>query len=152
MPTSTKLIPKKLIERSRIQRIKENTDSLPSRILFNHSLPPQQHLDKIHLLNHNQVSCKNGKLWRLLTSDLTATLHSASHTSPVTKMSFGATDSEVFVSTSDCGELFLWDLSDYSHLATAKLRSNITAVCVSEAEDEILCGMEDGSLKAFRLS
>ena len=103
------------------------------------------------------VGTKNGKLWRLLTSDLTATLHASAHTAPLSKGTFGAGNSELLCTTSDGGELFLWDLSDYSllmsaHLGTKNKKVPVVCVCVSETEDEILCGCEDGFLRAFRLS
>mmetsp|Transcript_13532 Transcript_13532/g.33226 ORF Transcript_13532/g.33226 Transcript_13532/m.33226 type:complete len:634 (+) Transcript_13532:86-1987(+) len=98
------------------------------------------------------VSTKNGKIWRCLTKDLTTTLHSASHTLDVAKAAFGGKESETMVTVSKSGELFLWDLSDYSHQMSVRIKSPILCVCVSEVEDEILCGCEDSFMRAYRLS
>ncbi|CAD7928444.1 unnamed protein product [Amoebophrya sp. A120] len=98
------------------------------------------------------VSTKNGKLWRCLTKDLTTTLHSAAHTFDAAMACFGAKDSEAMVTVSTAGEMFLWDLSDYSHLQSVRIKSPILCACVSEVEDEILVGCEDSFMRAFRLS
>lgn len=70
----------------------------------------------------------------------------------VTGGSYGAKQCDVVCTVSDLGELFVWDLSDYSHLQSTKLRAAVTSLCVSEAEDEILVGTKDSFIKAFRLS
>eukprot|EP00913_Durusdinium_trenchii_P022995 g21591.t1 len=71
---------------------------------------------------------RNGKMWRLLSSDLTATLQSASHTGEVTDIAFG-TRSDVLCTVSDTGEVFLLDLSDYMPITTAFAKSPVrTAV------------------------
>lgn len=141
------------------------------------------------------VGTKNGKLWRCLSTDMTATLLSASHTvngldsgrmvqageragwffkednqratwtsgnydresrkmlnAPTVMAAFGKRDSEKMVTVSNGGEMFLWDLSDYSHLQSSRLKIPIACVCISEEEDEILVGCEDGFLRAYRLS
>lgn len=48
--------------------------------------------------------------------------------------------------------MFLWDLSDYSHLQSARIKAPMVSVCVSEEQDEILVGCADSFLRAFRLS
>jgi len=84
--------------------------------------------------------------------DLTTTLHSVAHTSIVQECSFGMNGVDVVCTGSDSGELFIWDLSDYSHRQSTRIRSPILTLCVSEHEDEILCGCQDGTIRAFRLS
>eukprot|EP00395_MALV-II_sp_L67-2_P000232 gene232-383_t len=97
-------------------------------------------------------STKNGKLWRLLSRDLTTTLHSASHTAGVLKTSFGSRSSERMATVSEAGEMFLWDLSDYTHIQSTRLKVPIICVCISEEENEILCGCDDGFIRTFQLS
>merc|ERR1719164_91216 len=60
---------------------------------------------------------RNGKLWRLLSSDLTATLQAVSHTGEATDVAFGAS-SDVVCTCSDAGEVFLVNLSDYMPVTT----------------------------------
>lgn len=90
---------------------------------------------------------RNGKLWRLLSSDLTATLQAISHTGEVTDVCFGSA-SDVVCTTSDAGEVFVMDLSDYMPVTTALSKSPVrTAVLTSNGE--ILAGSDDGFLRAW---
>jgi WD40 repeat protein len=91
---------------------------------------------------------KNGKIWRLLTSDLQATLHSASHTGEVTSVSFGV-DGDKVCTTSDTGEMFFMDLSDYSHITSALTKSGARCSCVSLEKQEILVGFDDGFVRTW---
>jgi len=90
---------------------------------------------------------RNGKLWRLLSSDLTATLQTASHTGEVTDLAFGSS-SDMVCSTSDTGEVFLLDLSDYmpitAHTAKSAVRSAVIA-----GSGELIAGYDDGFLRAW---
>ncbi|CAJ1402866.1 unnamed protein product [Effrenium voratum] len=90
---------------------------------------------------------RNGKMWRLLSSDLTATLQMASHTGEVTDIAFGGR-SDVVCTVSDVGEVFLLDLSDYMPVTSAYAKSPArTAVMASTGE--ILVGHDDGYLRAW---
>ncbi|CAK8986146.1 unnamed protein product [Durusdinium trenchii] len=90
---------------------------------------------------------RNGKMWRLLSSDLTATLQSASHTGEVTDIAFG-TRSDVLCTVSDTGEVFLLDLSDYMPITTAFAKSPVRTA-VFARNGEILAGYDDGYLRAW---
>eukprot|EP00437_Effrenium_voratum_P020813 CAMPEP_0181448042 /NCGR_PEP_ID=MMETSP1110-20121109/26935_1 /TAXON_ID=174948 /ORGANISM="Symbiodinium sp., Strain CCMP421" /LENGTH=623 /DNA_ID=CAMNT_0023572177 /DNA_START=6 /DNA_END=1874 /DNA_ORIENTATION=+ len=90
---------------------------------------------------------RNGKMWRLLSSDLTATLQSASHTGEVTDISFGA-KSDVVCTTSDTGEVFLLDLSDYMPVTSALAKSPVRSAVIA-SNGEILAGYDDGFLRAW---
>eukprot|EP00933_Yihiella_yeosuensis_P048527 TRINITY_DN4478_c0_g1_i2.p1 TRINITY_DN4478_c0_g1~~TRINITY_DN4478_c0_g1_i2.p1 ORF type:complete len:668 (-),score=88.39 TRINITY_DN4478_c0_g1_i2:145-2001(-) len=90
---------------------------------------------------------RNGKLWRLLSSDLTATLQAASHTGEVTDISFGSS-SDVVCTTSDTGEVFLFDLSDYMPITTASVKSPARSAVIAST-GEILAGYDDGFLRAW---
>jgi len=94
------------------------------------------------------VGTRNGKLWRLLISDLTATLQSASHTGEVTDVSFGSS-SDVVCTTSDTGEVFLLDLSDYMPITTALSKSPARSIVLTASNGEMLVGYDDGFLRAW---
>eukprot|EP00747_Dinoflagellata_sp_TGD_P166792 gnl/TRDRNA2_/TRDRNA2_190139_c0_seq1.p1 gnl/TRDRNA2_/TRDRNA2_190139_c0~~gnl/TRDRNA2_/TRDRNA2_190139_c0_seq1.p1 ORF type:complete len:646 (-),score=96.57 gnl/TRDRNA2_/TRDRNA2_190139_c0_seq1:67-1938(-) len=91
---------------------------------------------------------RNGKLWRLLASDLTATLQAASHTGEVTALSFGAS-SDTVCTCSDSGEIFLIDLSDYVPVCAAICKSPARCSCISVSGAEMLVGHDDGFLRAW---
>jgi WD40 repeat protein len=91
---------------------------------------------------------RNGKLWRLLSSDLTATLQSATHTGEVTDVHFGAS-SDVVCTCSDAGEVFLVDLSSYMPLTTAMSKSAVRSVFLTKSTGEILAGYDDGFVRAW---
>mmetsp|Transcript_71682 Transcript_71682/g.184871 ORF Transcript_71682/g.184871 Transcript_71682/m.184871 type:complete len:623 (-) Transcript_71682:98-1966(-) len=94
------------------------------------------------------AAARNGKMWRLLCSDLTATLQSASHTGEITDISFGGSSNEVCTS-SDAGEVFLTDLSDYMPLAIMLQKSPARASVISSFPGEILVGYDDGYLRSW---
>jgi len=98
-----------------------------------------------------ELACgtRNGRLWRLLTSDLTATLQAVSHTGEVTDIAFG-TSSDSLCSVSETGEVFVVDLSDYMPVATAMNKSPSRSVVVS-AGGQILAGSDDGFLRCWQL-
>lgn len=92
---------------------------------------------------------RNGRLWRLLASDLAATLQVASHTGEVTDVAFGVS-SEVVCTCSDTGEVVLLDLSDYMPLSTAIVKSPARCVVVASS-GEIIAGYDDGFLRAWSM-
>jgi len=95
------------------------------------------------------VGTKNGKLWRLLCSDLTATVQSASHTGAVTDVCFCPMASEAVATCSMTGEMDLWDLSDYSVISSAKSKSPALCICYSSKMGEIIVGYQDGFIRAW---
>jgi len=90
---------------------------------------------------------RNGKLWRLLSSDLTATLQAVSHTGETTDVTFGAS-SDVVCTASDTGEVFVLNLSDYMPITTTQQKSPCRTVVMS-SQGEILAGYDDGFLRAW---
>jgi WD40 repeat protein len=90
---------------------------------------------------------RNGKLWRLLSADLTATLQAASHTGEATDVAFGAS-SDVVCTCSEAGEVFLLNLSDYMPI-TAMLHKSPARTLVMASQGEVLVGYDDGFVKAW---
>jgi len=93
---------------------------------------------------------RNGKLWRLLSSDLTATLQAASHTGVATDVAFGSS-SDMVCTCSEAGEVFLTNLSDYLPITTTLQKSPARCV-VMASQGEVLVGYDDGFIRAWSQS
>lgn len=93
---------------------------------------------------------RNGRLFRLLSSDLTATLQAASHTGEVTDAAFGEF-SDMVCTCSETGEVFFTDLSDYKPTFTANARAPARTVVVASLTREIFVGCSDGFLRAWSM-
>jgi len=91
---------------------------------------------------------KNGKLFRLLTSDLTATLQGISHTGEVTGLAFNDSSSESLCTVSEAGEVFVIDLSDYLPITTVIGKAPARTVVVTR-QGEIIAGYDDGSVRCW---
>jgi WD40 repeat protein len=90
----------------------------------------------------------HGKIFRVLTSDLSSVLVEASHTGPVNDVAFPPGVSDVAATVSEQGELFVWDLSTYAHISSAVVSS--AGRCVSmTGTHETLVGYEDGFVRAW---
>mmetsp|Transcript_67179 Transcript_67179/g.160907 ORF Transcript_67179/g.160907 Transcript_67179/m.160907 type:complete len:622 (+) Transcript_67179:88-1953(+) len=91
---------------------------------------------------------RNGKLYRLLTSDLTAAVQSVTHTDKVTDVAFGAS-SDVVCTCSEAGEVFVVDLSDYMPVMTATCKSPARAVAMAASGQEVIAGYDDGFIRGW---
>mmetsp|Transcript_131870 Transcript_131870/g.328804 ORF Transcript_131870/g.328804 Transcript_131870/m.328804 type:complete len:622 (+) Transcript_131870:90-1955(+) len=91
---------------------------------------------------------RNGKLWRLLSSDLTATLQAATHTDEVTDIAFGISN-DVVCTASRAGEVFLLDLSDYVPRMSILGKTPARTVVMTKTSGEILVGHDDGFLRCW---
>ena len=63
------------------------------------------------------VGTAGGKMYRVLTNDLSYLMHSDAHIGCINDISFGQ-DSNIFVTADEMGALKVWDLSEYKCLAT----------------------------------
>ena len=74
----------------------------------------------MNLSNNKQeliVGTQGGKIYRVLTNDLSFLLHSDAHVSTINDVSFG-NDSNSFLTVDEAGAVKMWDLSDYKCLYT----------------------------------
>mmetsp|Transcript_71406 Transcript_71406/g.209626 ORF Transcript_71406/g.209626 Transcript_71406/m.209626 type:complete len:624 (-) Transcript_71406:115-1986(-) len=94
------------------------------------------------------AATRNGKMWRLLSSDLTATLQSASHTGEVTDVAFGPSSDQV-CTVSDTGEVTLTDLSDYMPVCMATLKSPARCSVLCQTGGEMIVGYDDGHIRCW---
>ena len=107
----------------------------------------------VNLANDNKeliVGTVGGKLYRVLTNDLSFLLHSDAHTGVIRDVCFGP-DSDKFVSVDDNGALKLWDLSDYKCLYTGYPTKACSGVSLCWAKDDgtVISGWADGFLRCF---
>ena len=96
------------------------------------------------------VGSVGGKLYRVLTNDLSFLLHSDSHTGIIKDVSFGA-DSDKFVAVDSNGALKMWDLSDYKCTYTGYPAKATAAhsVCFAKDDGTVISGWADGFLRCF---
>lgn len=100
----------------------------------------------------NELICGTigGKLYRVLTNDLSYLLHSDAHTNQINDISFGA-DSNTFVTADETGALKMWDLSDYKCTFTGFPTKQAAASRVYFTKDDntVIVGYRDGFLRCF---
>ena len=100
----------------------------------------------------NEIICGTvgGKLYRVLTNDLSFLLHSDAHTATINDVAFG-TDSNMFVTVDETGALKHWDLSEYKCQFTGFPTRQAAASRVAFAQDDntVLVGYRDGFLRCF---
>ncbi len=96
------------------------------------------------------VGTRGGKLYRVLTNDLSFLLHSDAHISCINDISFG-NESNTFVTADAAGALKMWDLSDYkcSYTGFPTRQSVATRVFFTKDDNTVLVGYEDGFLRCY---
>lgn len=96
------------------------------------------------------VGTQGGKMYRVLSNDLSFLLHSDAHVLTINDVSFG-TDSNTFASVDESGALKMWDLSDYKCIFTGMPSRQAAASRVFYAKDDntVLVGYRDGFLRCF---
>ena len=107
----------------------------------------------VNLANDNKeliAGTVGGKLYRVLTNDLSFLLRSEAHTGVIKDVAFGK-DSDKFISIDSNGALKLWDLSDYKCIYTGYPNKAASGVSVSFAKDDntVMSGWSDGFLRCF---
>jgi hypothetical protein len=96
------------------------------------------------------VGTIGGKIYRVLTNDLSFLLHSDSHAGAIKDIAFGA-ESDQFVSIDEAGCIKRWDLSEYKSSFTSFAPKAAAGVCVAVAKDDgtVLTGWVDGFLRCY---
>lgn len=96
------------------------------------------------------VGTISGKMYRVLTGDLSFMLHSDAHNACINDLSFGA-DSNLFAAIDESGALKVWDLSEYKCQVTmmpAKVTGGVSC-CLAKDDHTIITGWRDGFLRCF---
>lgn len=97
------------------------------------------------------VGTVSGKMYRVLTADLSFMLHSDAHSACINDVSFGQ-DSNMFAAIDESGALKVWDLSEYRCNITLMPAKAVGGVSCHIARDEpntIITGWRDGFLRCF---
>lgn len=96
------------------------------------------------------VGTIGGKIYRVLTNDLSFLLHSDSHAGGLKDLSFDK-DSDSFVAIDDQGCIKRWDLSEYKSTFTGYPPKACAGVSISIAKDDgsLLTGWQDGFLRCY---
>ena len=96
------------------------------------------------------VGTQGGKMYRVLTVDLSFLLHSDAHVNTINDVAFGS-DSNSFVSVDESGALKMWDLSDYKCTFTGfpTRQSGASRVYLAKDDNTAIVGYRDGFLRCF---
>lgn len=90
-----------------------------------------------------------GKIYRVLTNDLSFLLHSDAHCGSINDISFGQ-NSDWFASVDEQGSVKTWDLSEYKSLFSATPAKCGASSCFIAKDDEtLLSGWRDGFIRCF---
>ena len=96
------------------------------------------------------VGTQGGKMYRVLSNDLSFLLHSDAHVLTINDVSFGQ-DSNTFVSVDEAGALKMWDLSDYkcSFTGYPTRQSAASRVFFTKDDSTVMVGYRDGFLRCY---
>lgn len=92
-----------------------------------------------------------GKLYRVLTEDLSFLLHTDAHTGSINDLNFSPRRSDQFLSIDENGALKVWDLSEYKSVATCTTgRTNSgSSCCIALDDDTLITGWRDGFIRCY---
>ncbi len=96
------------------------------------------------------VGTVGGKLYRMLSDDLSFMLHTDAHTGCINDINFGNRNDQ-FLCIDENGAVKIWDLSEYRSLFTAvpaKLCKGSSA-CFAKDDGTIVSGWRDGFVRCY---
>lgn len=96
------------------------------------------------------VGTSGGKIYRMLTTDLSFMLHTDAHTGCLNDLNFGAR-SDQFLCIDENGTTKLWDLSEYKSVFTAFPGKNSrgSSCCIAKDDQSTVTGWRDGFIRAY---
>lgn len=96
------------------------------------------------------VGTTGGKMYRMLTTDLSFMLHTDAHTGSINDMNFGKR-SDQFLSIDENGAVKMWDLSEYKSVFTGFVSKNShgSSCCIAGDDGSIVSGWRDGFIRCF---
>lgn len=94
------------------------------------------------------VGTQGGKLYRMLTGDLSFMIHTDAHTGCINDLSFGRR-SDQFMCIDENGALKIWDLSEYKSIFTALpgKATKGTSCCYAIDDGTFVSGWRDGFVR-----
>jgi WD40 repeat protein len=92
-----------------------------------------------------------GKLYRVLTEDLSFLLHTDAHTGSINDLHFSPRRSDQFVSIDENGIVKIWDLSEYKPVFTGHTskQNSGSSCCIALDDDSVVTGWRDGFIRCF---
>jgi WD40 repeat protein len=99
------------------------------------------------------VGTISGKMYRVLTNDLSFMLHSDAHSACINDLSFGH-DSNIFAAIDESGALKVWDLSEYKSVVTlmpSKVTGGVSCF-IAKDDQTVMTGWRDGFLRCFDIN
>jgi len=99
------------------------------------------------------VGTTGGKLYRMLTADLSFMLHTDAHTGSINDLTFG-NRSDQFLAIDENGAVKLWDLSEYKSIftTTATKNSRGSSCCLAKDDGSVVTGWRDGFIRCYETS
>ena len=97
------------------------------------------------------VGTSGGKLFRMLTADLSFMLHTDAHTGCINDLSFPPNRSDQFLSIDENGAVKMWDLSEYKSILTihpGKVAKG-SSCCIATDDLSIVTGWRDGFIRCY---
>lgn len=96
------------------------------------------------------VGTNGGKIYRMLTGDLSFMLHTDAHTGCLNDLNFGQR-SDQFLCIDENGSVKMWDLSEYKSVFTGfpGKGSKGSACCIAKDDQSIVTGWRDGFIRAY---
>jgi WD40 repeat protein len=96
------------------------------------------------------VGTTSGKLYRMLTADLSYMIHTDAHSACINDIAFGSR-SDQFACIDENGFVKLWDSSEYKTTFTAMPNKQCkgTSVCIGLNDNSLITGWRDGFIRAY---
>lgn len=94
------------------------------------------------------VGTSGGKLYRVLTNDLSYLVHTDSHTQSIYDISFG-NEADKFACIDGNGAIKIWDLSEYKSVYTGypSKQASGTSICMCKDDNTLVSGWSDGFIR-----
>jgi WD40 repeat protein len=99
------------------------------------------------------VGTSGGKMYRVLTADLSFMLHTDAHTGCLNDIVFGTDRSDRFLCIDENGAVKMWDLSEYKSIFTAYggtgKGARGSSCAIAQDDFSIVTGWRDGFIRAY---
>ena len=103
-------------------------------------------------IEKKEILCgtSTGKIYRVLTSDLSAHLHTDSHIASLNDIAFPLNSNEIFGTIDDIGVIKVWDTSEYRVIfnAFSDTKEQGSSLCFDN-ETSLITGWKGGSIKCY---
>ena len=106
---------------------------------------------------HSEIlaGTSSGNIYRVFPEDLSATLHTEGHVTPINDISFQAGNNDIFATVTDGGVMRVWETEDLTIVTrgTPGIGKGHRGTCVCLAEDQsVVTGWSDGFIRCYEIS